>query len=191
MSEIRRSSNPVEAGAGSGGYLIGPRLAGAIKSLLDQNEKGVNSTQNIRLETRFEETRQQPQKVFRICTFTGSWATATLKTVTFKYQTNTPNTVSAMNLTMHLPDIGLTPPYYDCAIAKDGTAWYLVSAIEHNVKKGTFSAPWNKGETKTVTLVNGGSVTATNRHASVAGTGTKNCTVGRDEMEWELIAAEC
>jgi len=130
-------------------------------------------------------------KVFRICTFTGSWATATLKTVTFKYQTNAPNTVEAMNLTMHLPDIGLTPPYYDCAVAKEGTAWYLVSAIEHNVKKGTFSAPWNKGETKTVTLVNGGSVTATNRHASVAGTGTKNCTVGRDEMEWELIAAEC
>lgn len=130
------------------------------------------------------------KRVFRVCTFTGSWSIGSAKTVTFKYQTTTPNTVSATNLTMHLPDIGLSPPF-DCEIARDGTAWFLVSAVEHNVKRGTFSAPWSKNATKTVSLVDGGSVTATNRHANITGTGTKNCTVGRDGMNWELIAAEC
>jgi hypothetical protein len=129
-------------------------------------------------------------KNFRVATFTGSWNKNSAKVVTFKYQTTTPNTVSATNLTMHLPDIGLSPPF-DCEIAKEGTAWYLVSAIEHNVKRGTFSAPWTKNSSKTVSLVNGGSVTALNRHANVTGSGTKNCTVGRDGMDWELIAAEC
>ena len=129
-------------------------------------------------------------KVFRTATFTGAWSINTEKTVTFRGVTTTPNTVSATNLTMHLPDIGLSPPF-DCQIAKDGTAWHLVSALEHNVKRGTFSAPWSKNATKTVSLVNGGSVTAINRHANVTGSGTKNCTVGRDGMDWELIAAEC
>ena len=171
-------------------YFIGPGLKDKLREVIYRVDEIPRTESGIDVPTVEHSLHRNPPK-FRICTFTGSWATATLKTVTFKYQTNTPNTVQAMNLTMHLPDIGLTPPYYDCGIAKEGTAWYLVSAIEHNVKKGTFSAPWNKGETKTVTLVNGGSVTATNRHASVAGTGTKNCTVGRDEMDWELIAAEC
>ena len=140
---------------------------------------------------RFPRVLDAPQsKVFRVCTFTGTWATATAKVVTFKNQTSTPNTVSAINLTMHLPDIGLSAPF-DCQIAKEGTAWYLVSAIEHNVKRGTFAAPWNKNTTKAVNLVNGGSVTAINRHANITGSGTRNCTVGRDNMDWELIAAEC
>jgi hypothetical protein len=63
--------------------------------------------------------------------------------------------------------------------------------LEQNVKQGTFAAPWNKGASKSVTLVNGGSVSALNRHANITGTGTKACTVGRDGMAWELIAAEC
>jgi len=130
---------------------------------------------------------QPPQKSIKLGTYTGAWPLDGLKVVTFKNQAAT---VSVKNLTMHLPDIGLSPPY-DCVIAKDGTAWYLVSAIEHNIKRGTFSAPWNKNSSKTVSLVNGGSVTALNRHANVTGSGTKNCTVGRDGMEWELIAAEC
>jgi hypothetical protein len=128
-------------------------------------------------------------KTFRVCTYTGSWTINDAKTVTFRGVTTTPNTVAAMNLTFHLPEIGAGP--YDCGIAKNGTAWYLVSALEQNVKRGTFTAPWNKGSSKSVSLVSGGSVTALNRHASITGTGTKNCTVGRDGMDWELIAAEC
>jgi len=58
----------------------------------------------------------------RICTFTGAWATSTSKTVTFKNQTTTPNTVSASNLFWPVPE----GPQRDCAIAKEGTAWYLL-----------------------------------------------------------------
>ena len=61
-------------------------------------------------------------KVFRIGTFTGSWSIGATKTVTFKYATNTPNTASATNL--FFPITGTASS--DCAIAKDGTAWFLI-----------------------------------------------------------------
>lgn len=61
-------------------------------------------------------------KAFRICTFTGSWAIGSSKTVTFKHVSATPNTAAATNLFFPVPD-GATR---DCAIAKDGTAWFLV-----------------------------------------------------------------
>jgi hypothetical protein len=61
-------------------------------------------------------------KPFRICTFTGSWDIDAAKTVTFKNQTTTPNTVSAVNLFWPVPD----GDERDCAIGKDGTAWYLL-----------------------------------------------------------------
>lgn len=67
-------------------------------------------------------------KVFRICTFTGEWSIDALKTVTFKFATNTPNTVSAVNLFFpSLPGLGTR----DCAIAKDGSAWYLLQ-VQYN-----------------------------------------------------------
>jgi hypothetical protein len=62
------------------------------------------------------------QRVFRICTFTGAWDIDTTKTLTFKNQTTTPNTVSAVNLFWPVPNSGGR----DCAIGKDGTAWYLI-----------------------------------------------------------------
>ena len=64
-----------------------------------------------------------PPKTFRIATFTGAWAINSAKTVTLKYQTNTPNTVSATNLFFPITS---TSSAGDCAIAKDGTAWVLI-----------------------------------------------------------------
>jgi hypothetical protein len=61
-------------------------------------------------------------KTFRICTYTGAWSINTSNTVTFKNQTTTPNTVSAVNLFLDLPNNGQR----NCAIAKDGTAWHLI-----------------------------------------------------------------
>ena len=76
--------------------------------------------------TRFE-TLQQPAggKTFRICTFTGSWSINGTKTVTFRGVTSTPNTVSAVNL---FAAIAAPASAANCAIAKDGTAWYLIAA---------------------------------------------------------------
>ena len=61
-------------------------------------------------------------KTFRVCTFTGSWAIGSTKNVAFKYQTSTPNTAVATNL--FFPVTGSAA--LDCAIAKDGTAWFLI-----------------------------------------------------------------
>jgi len=59
--------------------------------------------------------------------------------------------------------------------------------------RGTFSAPWNKGSTTTVTDATLSSVTYTakNYFASLAGTGTKACALAYVAGEWILIAAEC
>lgn len=65
-------------------------------------------------------------KAFRVCTFTGSWEINAEKTVTFKYQTTTPNTASALNL--FFPVRNTATSARDCAIAKEGTAWYLIDA---------------------------------------------------------------
>jgi hypothetical protein len=43
--------------------------------------------------------------------------------VTFIHQTTTPNTTSVVNELISLPDAGTR----NCAIAKEGTAWYLVN----------------------------------------------------------------
>ena len=60
---------------------------------------------------------------FRMATFTGSWSLNAAKVVTFKHQTNTPNTASVTNELISLPDAGTR----NCAIAREGTAWYLVN----------------------------------------------------------------
>lgn len=68
------------------------------------------------------------RKVFRICTFTGSWDIDTMKTVTFRNVTTTPNTVAAMNLFSSLAGPSGAVSTAVCAIAKEGTAWYLIQA---------------------------------------------------------------
>ena len=66
------------------------------------------------------------RKVFRVCTFTGAWSINSSQTITFKNQTSTPNTVVATNLFYDLP----TPSSAaDCAVAREGTTWFLVDAF--------------------------------------------------------------
>lgn len=65
-------------------------------------------------------------KVFRIATFTGSWDKNASKTVTFKYQTATPNTAVASNLFANVGNTAAST--LNCAIAKEGTAWFLIAA---------------------------------------------------------------
>jgi hypothetical protein len=71
---------------------------------------------------RFGAVSSDSRKTFRVATFTGAWAISATKTVTFKYQTSTPNTASVMNLVCGLSPSGSC----DVSIAKDGTAWFLV-----------------------------------------------------------------
>jgi hypothetical protein len=129
------------------------------------------------------------KKTFRACTYTGQWSIDSDKVVTFLNRTTLPNTVSARNLTFHLPVVG-TATAFECHIARDGTAWYLVSAEEHNVKTGTFSGAWANESSKTVTLASGGTVSVKNRFASLIDAGERKCTIGRDGMEWDLIEVD-
>jgi len=68
---------------------------------------------------------QSQRKVFRICTFTAAWSKNTTKVVTLKYNTTTPNTFVAMNL---FAEITSSTATRNCAIAKEGTAWFLIAA---------------------------------------------------------------
>jgi hypothetical protein len=72
----------------------------------------------------FDRVDTPKPRLFRVCTFTGAWSINDTKTVTFKNQTATPNTVSAVNL--FFPVTNTATGDRDCAIAKDGSQWYLV-----------------------------------------------------------------
>lgn len=76
---------------------------------------------------RFERTGGAGSKVFRICTFTGTWNIDTDRTVTLRNVTTTPNTLVATNLFADVGGGG-TASTYPCAVGKDGTAWYLIAA---------------------------------------------------------------
>lgn len=83
-------------------------------------------------------------KVFRVATFTGDWDKNSSKTVTFKNQTTTPNTVSASNLLFDVagpPTSGASTTKV-CIVGKEGTAWYFVNAEEGAVlcANGSYSA---------------------------------------------------
>jgi len=71
--------------------------------------------------------------------------------------------------------------------------WALIR-IQAGVIRGTFTAPWNKGSTKTVTDATLAAVTyaeVRNYFATVGGSGSKGCAIAYVAGEWILIAAEC
>jgi hypothetical protein len=67
-------------------------------------------------------------KVFRVCTFTGAWSKNSAKVVTFRGITSTPNTAVAQNIFVSITGTTSTSTTKNCAIAKDGTAWYVIAA---------------------------------------------------------------
>lgn len=108
------------------GYLIGENFRDRIERTIERvagTPYGGGAT-NV---TPRLETIQAATKTFRICTFTGAWSKLAEKTVTFRGVTATPNTVSAVNLFAAISGTTATATK-NCAIAKDGTAWYLIAA---------------------------------------------------------------
>jgi len=75
--------------------------------------------------------------------------------------------------------------------------WALVrlagGAGGSGIVRGTFTAPWSKGSTTTVTSAasSGETYTAKNYFAAMTGTGSKACAIAYVLGEWILIAAEC
>lgn len=110
----------------NGRYLVGESLRQKLKSTIDKVDSLAFGGPVMRIPTVIEGDAGTPSgKVFRIATFTGSWAINASKTVTLKYQTTTPNTVSVSNL--FFPVTSTATATKDCAIAKDGTAWFLIN----------------------------------------------------------------
>lgn len=105
----------------SNGYLIGESLLSRIRSTVDRVDGQPLRAGGASIPTRLQGT----EKVFRICTFTGAWSKNATKTVTFKSQTTAPNTVVATNL---FATIATAASSRNCAIAKEGTAWFLIAA---------------------------------------------------------------
>lgn len=93
------------------------RIADAVLKV----ERGNRDSQGLAWHPRMD-GRGGGGQTFRVCTFTGAWSIDGIKTVTFRNQTATPNTLTASNLFFDIPDDGTK----NCAVAKDGTAWYLV-----------------------------------------------------------------
>jgi hypothetical protein len=69
----------------------------------------------------FDSPGQSAKKVFRVGTFTGAWAKSATKVVTVSGG----RTVSATNL---FAEIASNTAARNCAIARDGTAWYVIAA---------------------------------------------------------------
>ena len=105
-------------------YFIGPGLKDKLREVIHRVDEIPRVERGARIPTVETEMLPRGGKVFRICTFTGSWNIDAAKTVTFKYQTATPNTVSATNLFANITATGTR----NCAIAKEGTAWFLIAA---------------------------------------------------------------
>lgn len=124
-------------------------------------------------------------KQVRAATFSGSWFTGFSKVVTFA--NNPAGTASVLNLTIVLPFTATQ----NCIVGRDGTSWYLVSALDEQVRRGTFTAPWTKNTNKTITLASNQQVTAVNDYVTISTSGTKKCSVARDGTAWHLISAEC
>ena len=110
------------------------------------------------------------RKIFRVCTFTGAWSINDTKTVTFKNQTATPNTVAAVNL--FFPFSAATSATTDCAIAKDGAAWYLIDVPFESataVFVGSTASGISVSSTQATSLVTDITLSAT--------LNTSNCTI--------------
>ena len=108
-------------------YTIGPNLLRDIRSTIQKVDALAPHISGPTQGVRYWDMQRPPSQrldVFRICTFTGSWNINATKTVTFKYQTSTPNTVVATNLFASLTNSSTK----NCAVAREGTAWFVIAA---------------------------------------------------------------
>jgi len=104
-------------------YFIGPGLRDKLRETITRVDGMMDQQSGPKTRAVHQEMMPQGRdKVFRICTFTGAWQLGTDKTVSIKYQPNTPNTINVTNLFFPIQ----TTDSRDCAVAKDGTAWYLI-----------------------------------------------------------------
>lgn len=107
-------------------YFIGPGLRDKLRETIIRVDSIARKEAGPSIPTTSQEMMQsRGLSPFRICTFTGAWSKNSDKTVTLKYQTASPNTFLATNL---FASIASATSSRNCAIAKEGTAWFLIAA---------------------------------------------------------------
>lgn len=106
-------------------YFIGPGLRDKLRETIIRVDSIARKEAGPTIPTSSQEMMHRSASAFRICTFTGAWSKEQAKVVTLKYQTATPNTFSATNL---FANIASATSSLNCAIAREGTAWFLIAA---------------------------------------------------------------
>jgi hypothetical protein len=122
-------------------------------------------------------------------TFVAPWFRNQFDSVTIN-GTNPPQIVSVVNRFGDIRGVGTRA----CTIAKVDEEWVLIDAAvdPSGILKGTFTAPWAKGQTKTVNTEGAGEVEVQNFFGRIGGEGAKTCAVANlNESGWVLIASEC
>lgn len=107
-------------------YFVGPALLSDIRKTITRVAGMPDSANAPGFRTAATEMPRRGGGGFRICTFTGAWSKNATKTVTLRGVTATPNTLAVLNLFANLT--GPTSGTLNCAVARDGTAWYLIAA---------------------------------------------------------------
>lgn len=108
------------------GFLLGPDLLARTRRTIEAVEGGVVRSGFRSTPAVLEGDISSNPKVFRICTFTGAWSIGAVKNVKIKYVAGATNTVNVTNLFAAVP---APTGAGDCAIAKEGTAWFLIAAV--------------------------------------------------------------
>ena len=94
------------------------RIANVVRTLELTPAKGAP----LNYDAMLQQSQRTQRKVFCMATFTGSWAKNASKAVTLRGVTAT---LSATNL---FAAIATAASSRNCAVARDGTAWYLIAA---------------------------------------------------------------
>ena len=179
-----------------GRFVLTGGSAERIRDTIRTVESMVARSDVTALPTRFGEGAPLPLDNFRIGTFgTAAWSLGSANTVTLSNVGVTGYTVLATNVFGSLPAAGSTQT---CAIAKDGTAWYLIQPTGQNAVGYTSSA-WAKGTTQSIQIyagVLGGEsptgtyITAYNGFAAIGS--SKRVIIARTFGDnWHVISAEC
>lgn len=109
-------------------FLLGPTFVDKIRSTIERVDgtalPGAGGTKRGPI-LEDNAPQQGSSKNFRIATFDGSWNKGTSKTVTFA-NSGTSATATAVNLFADVNSDGDSD--VNCAVAKDGPAWYLIAS---------------------------------------------------------------
>jgi len=106
-------------------YFIGPRLLADIREVITRVDAIPMTTSGVEQPVRHQHMGRRgggSSGGFHIATFTGAWSKNTAKVVTLTSDTN--STIQASNVFASIA--ASNNQGRKCAIAKDGTAWYLI-----------------------------------------------------------------